>query len=112
MENQVFFIFLLTLAALGLSQLCSWTARWLCRSSSLEGSFLILVIQDHDESIEARLTQACSEVCLCQSLRGVKVLLLYQGNKPETTLICRHLCGSRSIPYLSNLDDLNQALHS
>lgn len=111
MENQIFFTILLVLAALGLSQLCAWAARWLCRSSSLEGSFLVLVIQDHDNSIEARLTQACSEVCLCEGLRGAKVLLLRQGTDSETTRLCRHLCVSRGIPCLENFEDLNRVLH-
>lgn len=110
MENQIFWMILFVLAAVGLSQLCAWVARWLCRSSSLEGSFLVLVISDRDSAVEARLTQACSEVCLCQGLRGAQVLLLRQGDDPETTRLCRHLCASRGVPFLESPEDLSRTL--
>ena len=110
MENQVFLLILFALAALGLTEVCSGAARWLCRNCRLDDSYLVVVARGRDDGVEGRLTQACSEVCLNSSIRGAQVVLVSAGVDPETAEVCRRLCGSRGVPYVEDPRDLGRIL--
>ncbi len=110
MEKQIFLFFLMALAAVGLTEVCASAARWLCRSCRLQDSFLVVVVRGRDESLESRLTQACTEVCLGRGIRGAQVAVLAENADPETIRFCRRLCRSRGVPCLESLDALERFL--
>ena len=95
-------LFLFVLASVGLVEVCTAITRWLCRSSVMRDSCLLVVVHGHDETVEGRLIQACGEVCLNRSFRGVRVAVVADSPDEETRELCRCCCISRGVPYIED----------
>lgn len=102
MELNLPIILLFALASVGLVEICIAVVRWLCCNTDMKQSSLVLVVRGHDDTVEKRLVQACTEVGLNRNLRGVKVVVAADSPDEETRELCRLCCADRGILYLED----------